>query len=317
MSKQTSPFVLDAVEEFLRSKLAREPKTFAAYRGVLLGCDHGTKRPLGTAFAPYFQNRRIASLNRDDVSTWFAQRVKGGAQDTKCRVSKNSRAFLRSCRERGYCELDLAGAIDPYRAGRARTDFLEWAEVHRLIDAITEYRLKMAAAWLFYTGCRVGEAINAKQADVRLMVDSGLYQWSIPDTKTHTPRSVWLPDTLAHYVKQSRAANTPHADWPILWDCEGRGFARDENPAFPISDKTINSALERAAARAEILVKITAHTARHTYCSNWIKEQGDTENSIERLSRQVGASVSTLRSTYVHINFSDADWQHIKTFGSR
>ena len=115
-------------------------------RGVLLGSERGTKRPLGTPLAAYFQNRRVHTLTRDDVAGWFAQRVRGGAQDTKHRVSKNSRAFLRFCREQGYTEQDLAGSIDPFRAGRGRVEWLEWDDVHRLIDAIPEHRLKMAAA---------------------------------------------------------------------------------------------------------------------------------------------------------------------------
>ena len=262
---RSSPFVLDAVEEFLRTKRAREPKTYAAYRGVLLGSDRGTKPPLGTPLAPSFQNRRVHTLSRDEVAIWFAQRVRGGAQDTKHRVSKNARAFLRFCREQGYTNQDLAGAIDQYRAGRGRVEWLEWSDVHRLIDAIPEYRLKMAAAWLFYTGCRVGEAINAQQRDVRRISDRGLFQWSIPDTKTHLPRNVWLPETARNLVERSREMNTPRPEWPILWDCEGRGFSRIENPAAPITAKTINAALDRATGQTGILVKVTAHTAKHTY----------------------------------------------------
>ena len=108
-------------------------------------------------------------------------------------MSKNSRAFLRFCREQGYTDQDLAGAIDAYRAGRGRVDGSNGP------TSTTDRRHprvppKMAAAWLFYTGCRVGEAINAQQRDVRLIKERGLYQWSIPDTKTHIPRNVWLPD---------------------------------------------------------------------------------------------------------------------------
>jgi integrase len=282
---------------------------------VLLGSERGTKKPLGTPLVAYFQNRRLHTLTRDEIAGWFTQRVRSGAQDTKHRVSKNARAFLRFCREQGYTDLDLAGAIDPYRAGRGRIDWLEWNDVHHLLDAIPELRFKMAAAWLFYTGCRVGEAVRAQQRDVRLMADRGLYQWSIPDTKTHIPRTVWLPDVLAHYIEESRQLNSPRANWPILWDCDGRGFSRVENPAAPITAKTINAALAKAAGRAAILVKVTAHTAKHTYCTNWITEKGDTENSMERLSRQVGTSVAVLRKTYVHVQFTEADWEHIHTLG--
>lgn len=37
---------------------------------------------------------------------------------------------------------------------------------------------------------------------------------------------------------------------------------------------------------------------------------------MEKLSRQVGTSVSVLRSTYVHITLSAEDWQYLKTMGA-
>jgi integrase len=314
---KASPFVVDAAQEFMRTKLAREPKTVASYRAILIGSERGTKPPLGTAFAPFFQNRRMHALTHDDIAVWFAQRVHGGAQDTKHRVSKAARAFLRFSRERGYTSLDLASAIDPYRPSRGRTDALEWSDVHGLIDAIPEYRLKMAATWLFLTGCRVGEALAARQRDVRRGTDSGVYVWSIPDSKTDQPRIARLPDRLAQYVDESRALNHPRPDWPILWDCTGRGFARVEDPAAPISAKTINTALQAAAENIRILIPVTAHTARHTFCTRWVDECGDTENSMERLSRQVGTSVTVLRRTYVHVAYTDADWEHLRAFGGR
>jgi hypothetical protein len=61
-----------------------------------------------------------------------------------------------------------------------------------------------------------------------------------------------------------------------------------------------------------MLTKVTAHVAKHTYCTNWIADHGESENSMERLSRQVGTSVAVLRRTYVHVEFSEADWEHIR-----
>ena len=232
-------------------------------------------------------------------------------------MSKNARAFLRFCREQGYTDQDLAGPIDPFRAGRGRVEWLEWDDVHRLIDAIPEYRLKMAAAWLFYTGCRVGEAINAQQRDVRLINERGLYQWSIPDTKTHIPRNVWLPDSLASYIEQSRATNNPRADWPILWDCEGRGFSRVENPPLP-SPPRPSTPPSTARPHASGSWSRSPPTPPSTPTApTGLLRQGDTENSMERLSRQVGTSVAVLRKTYVHVQFSDADWEHIRALGAR
>jgi hypothetical protein len=66
-----NPFVIDVVEEYLRLKAAREPKTYAAYSSVLRGSERGTKPALGIALAAYFQNRRFNTLRHDEVSGWF------------------------------------------------------------------------------------------------------------------------------------------------------------------------------------------------------------------------------------------------------
>ncbi len=311
------PYVIDAVEEFLRTKAAREPKTIAAYHTLLLGTERGTKPSLGTAFAPYFQNRRMDTVVHDEVAAWFAQRSRGAAQDTKHRFSKNARAYLRWARQRGYTVEDLASAIETIRSGGPRSDWLPWDDVHNLLARIAEPRLEMAAAWLFFTGARVGEAVAARQRDVRRHGDQGMYIWSIPETKTDEPRQVWLPDILADYVEKSRAQNKPKPEWPVLWDCSGRGFARAEHPASPITAKTINAALERAREAAGIHIPVTAHVARHTYCTLWIAEHGDSEHSMTKLSRQVGTSVAKLRSTYVHMQYTDDDWASLRAFGQR
>ena len=315
MTRTKSPFVLDAVEEFLRTKEAREPKTYASYSSILLGSERGTKPSLGIPLASYFRNRRFATLTHDEVATWFAQRVRGGAQVTKHRISKSSRAFLRFARERRYTEHDLASAIAAYSAGGPRVDWLGWPEIHQLVGAIPEPRYRFAVSWLFWSGCRVGEACTARQQDVQLRHEVGFYEWSIPNSKTHIPRKVWLPDHLGNLLKTTRAQNSPRPDWPVLWDCAGIGFARIEDPSCPISPRTINGALERARDAINLAVNVTAHVAKHSYCTNWIHAYGNGELAMEKLSRQVGTSVAILRETYVHINVSEDDWADLRAFG--
>jgi integrase len=316
-STRASPFVLDVVEEFLRTKEARRPKTYDSYRGILLGSERGTKPALGIPLAPFFQNRRIATVRPDEVTSWFGQRTRLGAQDTKHRISKAARSFFAFATQRGYVRLDLAGAIDIYRPSGPRLDWLAWEDIHRLLGAIPEERYRLASAWLFFTGCRVAEACAAQQKDVQWRTEAGMFEWSIVDTKTHAPRRVWLPNHLKARLETTRKANRPRPQWPILWDCEGRGFARIENPSAPISPRTINAALERARETIGLPVSVSAHIAKHSYCTNWIQDYGSSELSMEKLSRQVGTSVSVLRSTYVHIDLTDEDWAHLRSFGER
>jgi integrase len=317
MSRRSSPYVLDAVEEFLRTKAAREKATLRSYSSILLGAERGFRKTLGQPFAVFFRNRKCDSLSHDDVAIWFSQRVDGGAQNTKHRISKGARNFLTWAYRRGYTSVDLSSAIDPFRSGQGRLDWLTFDEIHRLLSAIPEERYRFAARWLFYTGARVGEATRARHRDIRWRPELDTYEWQVPETKTHHARTVLLPDELATAYQAVVKANAPRPDWPILWDSIGRGFARAENPAFPISAATINAALERARASVGLTIPVTAHIARHSFCTNWVHSQGRDDFSVERLSRQVGTSASVLRRTYIHFDLKPDDLVAIKDFGKR
>src|SRR5262249_42673425 len=160
----------------------------------------------------------LASLTHDEVATWFALRVKGGAQVTKYRISGQVRDFFEWALKRGYTKLDLASAIQTFTPGETTRDPLSWPQVHALLGAIPEHRYRFATAWLFWTGCRVSEAIRAKQSDVQWDDDHNFFGWSIPYTKTHKARTVWLPNELTVFLRESRSLNNPKPDWPILWD---------------------------------------------------------------------------------------------------
>ena len=47
------------------------------------------------------------------------------------------------------------------------------------------------------------------------------------------------------------------------------------------------------------------------------QSRGDTEHSMERLSRQIGTSVAILRATCVHVQFTHAGGEHIHELGAR
>ena len=59
MVQPRNPYVREAVEEFLRTKAAREQATIASYSSILLGAEYGTRKPLGQPFARHFRNRKF------------------------------------------------------------------------------------------------------------------------------------------------------------------------------------------------------------------------------------------------------------------
>ena len=90
-----------------------------------------------------------------------------------------------------------------------------------------------------------------------------------------------------------------------------------ENPATPISERTINNALKQAAAAIRLTTPLTAHVCKHTYCTNYVRQQGHDEFALEKLSRLVGTSVAVLRDTCVHLDLSPDDWATLRNFGNR
>ena len=302
---------MDAVEEFLRTKQAREPKTYAAYRGVLLGAKEApsaTRHPDGPVF-PEPPGRPGQRRRR-----WMVRSAsEGGAQDTKHRVSTNARRSCGSARARLHdgtwpahrsVPRDVDGGVAPLD------------DVDQLLDAIPEFRLQIATAWLFYTGCRVGEAINAKQSDVRLIRERELYEWTMPDQNPHAserlatrrarppprakPGREQPPGRLADPLGLRRA-------WLLPSRKPCRFHHRHDHQRGP----------RPSGIRVGLQVQVTAHPAKHTLLHQLDHRKRRRRNQHGTLSRQVGTSITVLRKTYVHVQFSDADWEHIRELGSR
>jgi hypothetical protein len=73
---------------------------------------------------------------------------------------------------------------------------------------------------------------------------------------------------------------------------------------------------DRALDAVEEFLRTKQSREAKTYATNWITKHGDSEEQHGTASQQVGTSVAVLRKTYVHVQFNEADWQHIKDFGS-
>ena len=106
----------------------------------------------------------------------------------------------------------------------------------------------------------------------------------------------------AQYIYRAEPPrHKPKPDWPILWDCEGRGYARKESHAQPISPRTINSALERAREDVGTTVYVTAHVAKHPATSPAVCRGSGTLRSpqaqrMRRSSRKSPALSASFRS---------------------
>jgi len=312
--KNANPHLKDAIDEFLSTKLALSRNTHAAYFSLLKGSTRGTKVSLGTPVGAYFHGRRVRSITETQMLVCFNQRVEGGRQDTKHRMSKGLREFCTFLHDRGYTDTNIGAPIPKIPAGGARKDWYELKTAKRIADKAESFNLYFAILWLFLTGCRVSEAISAQQSDVKRL-DDGTYLWIIPDSKTHMPREVTLPDFLGAALERSRAQNNPKPDWPVLWGYVGRGFGRRETVTAYLTAPTIRGVMARAGRAAGIYTKVTPHTAKHSYCTNRLRLHVSDEPSLAQLSVQVGTSIAQLRRAYLHHTFDEVDRGRIRSIG--
>lgn len=159
------------------------------------------------------------------------------------------------------------------------------SEELKFIDNMTDTPLKQVFLFLTNTGMRAGELLKAKVSDVN-HVDKTIY---LPDTKTHTSRSIPLNDqalaSMDRLIKASRANDdyeyVTHLTYRQVqygWDKKVRGPLNQEgNEDF------------------------TVHTLRHTFATRLLRKGADVTLVKELLGHK--DIKTTMR--YIHLDTED------------
>lgn len=193
-----------------------------------------------------------------------------------------------------------ANAPDPFRdldtPGKPHNeaDWLTPDEFQRLLEAASSpvrrrpglvERDRLVLLTLVATGLRRSELIALDWRDLDL--DSERPSLLVRRGKGGRPRRQPLPPTLANELKKLRGTRRPAADAPVFCGLEGKRL----HPGM------LGLIVRRAATRAAIEKKVTAHTLRHT-AATWLRQQGaDTRLVAAYLGH---ADLSTV-SRYAHV----------------
>jgi integrase len=147
--------------------------------------------------------------------------------------------------------------------GRARKTFLSEEQAFALLDAADAIQPRFGALcnFLLYTGCRLGEGLRLRWADVDL-ANSTAY---IRKTKTGEPRMAFLPPTVVANLANLNAAA---AIWQPEYNQPGASVFR-LNKCGKLYDW-----FDEASAKAgiEIDERIAFHVFRHTYGA-WLRHK--------------------------------------------
>jgi site-specific recombinase XerD len=193
-----------------------------------------------------------------------------------------------------------ANAPDPFRdldtPGKPRTeaDWLTPDEFQRLLEAANSpvrrrpglvERDRLVLLTLVATGLRRSELIALEWRDIDL--DSERPSLLVRRGKGGKPRRQPLPPALAAEFELLRSARLPAASAPVFCGLEGKRL----HPGM------LGLIVRRAAARAGLEKKVTAHTLRHT-AATWLRQQG---GDARLVAAYLGhADLSTV-SRYAHV----------------
>ena len=262
-------FQVVAEEVFDRYGRNWKPRTMKVNRGYLR--NH---------ILPWFRDRNIADISKQDVQRWFASlRATPAAADRSAPILS---VIMRQAELYGYRPegSNPCSGIRRYRR-KGRERFLTAQELRRLgsvLGAYDEIRPRNAAfvRLLLLTGCRRNEIGTLRWSDYR---EGRLF---LQDSKTG-PRTVWL--------------SSPARDVLDRLPRNGRWVFQSPQVDGPVSGAVFEMFWRRVRKEADI-VDARLHDLRHTYASIAIM-QGETITTTGRL---LGHSHPATTLKYTHLS---------------
>ncbi len=219
----------------------------------------------------------------------YLRREGGLSARTILRRIASLKTFYRFLRSRGIAEGDPV-RVDRPRVRRRLPSVLSRSEVRRLIEAAPTQRDRLMLRFLYATGLRVSELCALTWDDVDLE-EGGVV---VRGGKGGKDRYV-LVDRETSDLLRSYAAD-----------------GGSDRRIFPVSPRTVQRVVRRAAAAAGIKKRVTPHTLRHSMATHLLEAGADIRAIQELLGH---ASLSTTQ-IYTHVSREHLRREYGKLFGA-
>ena len=197
------------------------------------------------------------------------------------------RVVLAFCYKRGLKVVDPDTVPVPKRVQTVPT-WLTHDEVAQMIDAARELRTKLVISLLYSSGIRLSELISLNRNDIRdsrftVVGKGGKARLCFIDQRTET--------LLNKYLKTRTDKNAV-----LIYSRIGTRM-KATNIQVMIRD---------VAEKARIDRKVTPHTLRHSYATNFLKNNGN----MRYLSTMLGHSSLDTTAMYAHVVDNDLEAQY-------
>lgn len=247
----------------------------------------------------YFETFNIEDLSLDDLKDW-----KKFISDQDFSNSYNSQlysmllGFLEFCSKKYNCCYEFLPDFLPFdkKIEYKKTDFYTLKEFKRFIKGFDNQLYKTFFEFMFYTGCRPGEAMAIKIRDIngnfitvnKTIDEHGKRELGTPKTYSSN-RTIYISNSLKKSLNNLISS----------YDCMSLDYFVFGG-VKPLAPTTINRYKLKACEKANIR-SITLHQFRHSHATLLLNNDID----IHIISNRLGHSrVSTTLDVYTHSNFN-------------
>lgn len=230
----------------------------------------------------------INKLSVEQISDWKENLEKERSQNTvRCYIMR-IRDVLSYCNKRGIKSLNVDLVPLPKRKETVPI-FLTENEVAKMIECAPNIRAKFVISLLYASGIRLSEFISLNQGQIidRRFTVIG---------KGDKARLCFIDDRTNKLMEEYLATRTDH-DSALVVSYEHKKRMTATN---------VQLIIRNAAKRAGIAKKVTPHTLRHSYATNFLKNNGN----IRYLSQSMGHASLNTTAMYAHVVDMDLERQY-------
>lgn len=238
----------------------------------------------------YMGNKNIKYLEMPDISGWVAEISKDRKPNTVRLYVVRLRVVLKYMRTLGYKVLNPELIPVPKRENYKR-GFLTPDEVTSMVNNAFDDRNRLVISLLYSSGIRVSELIQLKRDSI---VDG---QFTVIG-KGNKVRLCFIDRRTEILLKKYLSTRSDRSDSLIVSHIFGD----------KVTKSTIELIVKNTARRAGITKVVTPHILRHSFATNFIRNNGN----IRYLSAMLGHASIDTTAVYTHIADNDLKSQYLK-----
>ena len=234
-----------------------------------------------------FNKKDAAQITEDDVKSYLAYLI----SDRK--VSPKTVALVKAALKFYYDEVLKKGIVNVKtpKAEKHLPTVLTKPEVKRLIENAKTAKSKLIIMTLYSSGLRLSECLNLRVKDLELDEKIG---W-VRGGKGNKDRLIILSESLIKALNGFKL------------DLNSESYVFTNKRGRPLTERTVQKIVARAAKKASIRKKVSPHTLRHSFATHLLESGTD----IRKIQELLGHA--NLQTTQIYTRVSTEELKKVKS----